>query len=698
MNLICRDNTSYDISRLPAVPQILVELLELCHQEDAGFEKLYDIISQDAGLTARILQITNSPAFRQWNNTTDLRRTLIVLGMRNIKTIVTTCAIEQFFSRLTSSFNQQVRQIWIRSICCANLSERLARLLAYPKPGEAFLAGLLYQSGMLILLTNNDDYRQLLQTYYETPQSFSTREKELLGIDHCELGAALTESWKLDSFIADAIRFQQARADELRSAPTLLKILAVAAGFSSARNTAANPAALSRSANLLGLTAETTLECVDAALTISSAMLAALEIKDPEALIAQHQESGQLPEDETSEPRLRDAVRRIALTQATAPEDREDILTFSRQVRISFCSVFPVRQLLLLHYDDNSSRLAPVNDLELHQLDDLIWESSDSNSKVVAALMSGAEKTLTSDGATIADQQLLRLLDSSMVSLLPLLHRGNKLGVIALGLDNNQSSWSASEKSLLSLFSTEIAKRQAALNEILDASVGMGADDFRQLVHEISNPLSIINNYLYVLGKKLDHEGTVREELRTLTEEIDRIGRILLHAGEQTAQSRDSQGITDINALIAELDRILTNSLYSSGRIESSLNLDESLPPLDCSSDKLKQVLINLLKNAVEALESGGAIQVSTRDNIFQDQQSYVEIIVKDNGPGINPDVLQNLFSPITSTKEGHSGLGLVVVNTLVKEMGGSISCFSSTATGTEFKILLPRRTPQVKT
>ena len=692
MNFIGRDNKNYDISRLPAVPQILVELLELCHQEDAGFDRFSDIIRQDAGLTARILQIANSPAFRQWKDVGNLRRLLIVLGMRNLKTIVTTCAVEQFFSQLNNSFNQQVRHVWIRSICCANLCERLARLLAYHKPGEAFLAGLLYQSGMLILLTNSDDYRQLLQTYYETPQNFSDREKELLGIDHCELGAALAESWNLDSFIPDAIRFQQARPDELRSAPTLLKILAVAAGFSGANGAADNQRALSKAANLLGLTAETTLECFHEALTVSASMLAALGINAPETFITDYQESGQLPEDETSGPRLRDAMRRIALTQAAAPEAREDLFTFARQVRISFCSVFPLQQLLLLRYDDKDSRLIPVNDLERHQLDDLIWESSDNRSQVVAALMSGAEKTLTSEGATIADRQLLRLLDSSVVSLLPLIHQGNKLGVIALGLGNDQSPQSASEKSLLSMFSMEIARRQAALNETLNASVGMGADEFRQLVHEISNPLSIINNYLYVLGKKLDQEDTAREELHTISEEIDRIGRILLHAREQTVQSRGSQGVTDINVLITELDRILTNSLYSSGRIKSVLNLDEKLPPLDCSSDKLKQILINLLKNAVEAHESGGIIQITTRDNIFQDQQSYVEITVKDNGPGIEPATLQTLFSPVVSSKEGHSGLGLVVVNTLVKEMGGSISCFSSTTTGTEFKILLPRR------
>jgi HD-like signal output (HDOD) protein/nitrogen-specific signal transduction histidine kinase len=693
MNLTCSDNKSYNISNLPTVPHLLVELLNLCHQDDVSFDKFAEMIGKDTGLTSRVMHIANTPAFRQWKDVSDLRRFLIVLGMHNLKTIVTTSAIEQFFYQFSSAFNHQLRQIWVRSICCANLCERLARLLNYHKPGEAFFAGLLHQSGMLILMMNDcDNYLQLLDSYYETPYSFCEQERALLQIDHCELGALLAQSWKLDSFIADAIQFQRAPVDELRSAPTLIKILAVAARFTGSRKPDDNPTALARATELLGLTSETSLTCLQESLNISIAMLTALRIPNAASLINHQRESGQLPEDEHSAPQLRAAVRRIALSQAAVPGTSKDLITFAKQVRISICSVFPLQQLLLLNYDEKNNRLIPINDLELHQLDDLIWEDSDKKSRVVAALNSASEKTLTTNGATIADRQLLRLLDSSTASLIPLVYRNKKIGLMALGLGGEQSPLAVNDKALLSLFCEEIARRYATLNNTLDNSLGMGANRFRQLVHEISNPLSIINNYLYVLGKKLHHEDTAQGELRTISEEIDRIGRILLHAGESTSGAKRSQDITNINELISDLDRILNNSLYSSGQIQSVLHLDRKLPPVRCSSDKLKQVLINLLKNAAEALDSGGTIQVSTRDNIFQDQQSYIEITIKDNGPGIAPAVLQGLFSPVTSTKEGHSGLGLTVVNNLVKDLGGSISCFSS-ATGTEFKILLPRAT-----
>lgn len=692
MNITCSDKKSYNISNLPTVPHLLVELLNLCHQEDAGFDKFAEMIGKDTGLTSRVMHIANTPAFRQWNDVSDLRRFLIVLGMHNLKTIVTTSAIEQFFYQFSSAFNHQLRQIWVRSICCANLCERLARLLNYHKPGEAFFAGLLHQSGMLILMMNDcDNYLQLLDSYYETPYSFCEQERALLQIDHCELGALLAQSWKLDSFIADAIQFQRAPTDELRSAPTLIKILAVAARFTGSRKPDDNPTALARATELLGLTSETALTCLHEALDKSIAMLTALSIPDAASLINQQQESGLLSEDKKSAPQLHEAVRRVALSRAAAPGLSKDMITFAKQVRISFCSVFPLQQLLLLRYDEKKNCVIPINDLGLHQLEDLVWEESDKKSQIIAALNSGREETLTTDGSTIADRQLLRLLDSTTATLIPLIDQNTKIGVIALGLGREKSPLAATDKALLSLFCEEVARRHAALNKTLDNSLGMGANRFRQLVHEISNPLSIINNYLYVLGKKLHQEDAAQEELRTISEEIERIGRILLHARENTSGVISSQDITNINELISELDRILKNSLYTSGHIQSVLQLDRTLPPVRCSADKLKQVLINLLKNAAEVLEFGGTIQVFTRDNIFQDQQRLVEITVKDNGPGIAPTILQNLFTPVVSTKEGHSGLGLVVVNTLVKEMGGSISCFSSPATGTEFKILLPR-------
>ena len=126
--------------------------------------------------------------------------------------------------------------------------------------------------------------------------------------------------------------------------------------------------------------------------------------------------------------------------------------------------------------------------------------------------------------------------------------------------------------------------------------------------------------------------------------------------------------------------------------MEIKLSLDENLKSLPTNANAIKQIYTNLVKNAIEALPANGEIMVYTQDNVNVDGEPFVEISVSDNGPGIPPDILPNLFSPVDTTKQGeHAGLGLTIVKNLVNEIHGSIRCRSSSR-GTEFLVLLPRR------
>jgi signal transduction histidine kinase len=111
---------------------------------------------------------------------------------------------------------------------------------------------------------------------------------------------------------------------------------------------------------------------------------------------------------------------------------------------------------------------------------------------------------------------------------------------------------------------------------------------------------------------------------------------------------------------------------------------------VEADADMLKQILLNLLKNAVEALPDGGRIEVANRGHVNRDRRLYLELCVSDNGAGLAPEVLANLFSPVRSSKEGaHHGLGLSIVHDLVTRLHGVIGCRSSKS-GTSFEILLP--------
>lgn len=102
---------------------------------------------------------------------------------------------------------------------------------------------------------------------------------------------------------------------------------------------------------------------------------------------------------------------------------------------------------------------------------------------------------------------------------------------------------------------------------------------------------------------------------------------------------------------------------------------------------------MNLIKNAVEAMEGGGSITITSCDQVNVDGRPFVEIKVSDSGAGIPETVMRELFRPVSSTKgREHAGLGLTIVKRLVDELGGSIACRSAPGSGTRFQLLLPRR------
>jgi signal transduction histidine kinase len=103
-------------------------------------------------------------------------------------------------------------------------------------------------------------------------------------------------------------------------------------------------------------------------------------------------------------------------------------------------------------------------------------------------------------------------------------------------------------------------------------------------------------------------------------------------------------------------------------------------------------VITNLLKNAVEALPGGGTITVQTR-RLNVGGAPFVEIRIGDDGPGVPPEILPRLFTPLKSTKgEAHSGLGLTIVSNLVTQLEGTISCSNKDVRGAEFVVRLPHK------
>ena len=104
MQRIYLKDRSFAIDTLPSEAGLMVELMDLCGNEDATFDKFAAAIRKDSSLTAQFLRIANSPLYRQWNEVNDLKRMLIVLGLKNVRKIIITSAIQNFFSKLVCVF------------------------------------------------------------------------------------------------------------------------------------------------------------------------------------------------------------------------------------------------------------------------------------------------------------------------------------------------------------------------------------------------------------------------------------------------------------------------------------------------------------------------------------------------------------------------------------------------------------------
>lgn len=294
---------------------------------------------------------------------------------------------------------------------------------------------------------------------------------------------------------------------------------------------------------------------------------------------------------------------------------------------------------------------------------------------------------------TIVDEQLIRLIGKDGVLCLPMIAQKQHIGVIVIGVDESRFSHLSKRIRLLTVFTKQAASalyashlRESEAERIQSQRLTASSTIARKVVHEVNTPLSIVKNYLGILARRLAEENLGQEELRIINEEIDRVALMLRKLSDFSEPKVQPTDTLDINALLSDVIKIFQESLMLGPNIAVHLNLESSLPEVTTDKNSLKQVFINLTKNAIEALPEGGNLYVSTRHAL-----GYVEITISDDGPGIPDTIKSRLFEPFISSKgKDHAGLGLSIVHSIVKELEGTITCKSDRKKGTSFRIVLP--------
>ena len=219
------------------------------------------------------------------------------------------------------------------------------------------------------------------------------------------------------------------------------------------------------------------------------------------------------------------------------------------------------------------------------------------------------------------------------------------------------------------------------------------------IAHEINNPLEAIQNALYLLVKRIPEDDPNAKFLGIAMKETERMSRILRQMLGFYRPAADLAP-TDINALIEETEALVAKRLRERNvRIEKRLHPD--LPKVRASADQIKQVILNLVLNAAEAMPKGGLVTVATESH--RDAASgfirtdAVRVQVADTGPGIAEDYLPHIFEPFFSTKgEKGTGLGLWVSLGIAQSHGGRLQVRNQETGGSVFSLTLPIGGPPI--
>jgi len=211
------------------------------------------------------------------------------------------------------------------------------------------------------------------------------------------------------------------------------------------------------------------------------------------------------------------------------------------------------------------------------------------------------------------------------------------------------------------------------------------------LAHEVKNPLGAIKGAAQLLGDPSDGKAldpATKEFIGIILEEVDRLDRVVRSVLDYGRPSQGNPGSVDVNAAVRRTLQGLGPSRDQAARFVLDTGTD--LPAVRVDEEQLRQVLINLVKNAEEAMGGAGEVTVHTRRRAAVGSRAYVEIAVQDRGPGIPADVLENLFVPFFTTKARGTGLGLAISQRLVQAMGGRIDVASQPGMGSVFTVVLP--------
>ncbi len=216
------------------------------------------------------------------------------------------------------------------------------------------------------------------------------------------------------------------------------------------------------------------------------------------------------------------------------------------------------------------------------------------------------------------------------------------------------------------------------------------------VAHEIGNPLNSLNIHLQLLQREFKHlpkedRENLDELLDVATQEVKRLDQIIHQFLRAIRPTHPQAEPSDVKKLMRETFKVLNQEIKNRGLLVEE-EYEEGLPSVLVDRGQMKQAFFNVIKNAMEAMTKGGILKIHG-----QTQGKFVAISFRDTGPGIAPDKLGSIFEAYQTSKEKGTGLGLMIVQRIIREHGGQIEVDSRPGEGTTFTLYLPHETQRMR-
>lgn len=668
---------------LYSLPEVLAELLEAC-LADASTPELADIVLKDGPLAARVIDTALRMEAATVNPCEPVSSAVQLLGSGSLARLALHGARHLLQAELATEeidFLQQLGR-------CTQFAAKAARCIApsvnYALIEEAQVAGLLQNLGIHL------QWQQQGRDYLATqPQPCCDGERvafeqQQFGSDPLQIVSSLIDSWHLDSFIGDSLRFLLDDPRQLEATDSLLRIARLAQAFVQS-DTAPDTTATHLAERFFNLRRSETNHLFS--------WIKKLLNKTSDS----YEQSRQLFSDgcrNLEQQMMLMASREAARTKLAEAMTMDELAQSSIGLYLETGTVSGAQ---LLCYDQQHRQLLGLagtghprlsRDIRMPLLVEVSLATRAFEQQAVL------DSFTANEPLTLSDRLLLRMCGGDGIMCQPLHYKNQNLGVVVFGIatENQRERLGDPSIRVLNQVVSQVLHHQATMDQI-----GFDSDRLlRRIQRDMGNSLTVITNYAEVLKHQLS-----RTEDRQLTDaikgEVQLIDELVAYHLQQQDMPQFSGQEINLNVLLEETVEVLDDLELTPRQINVRYQLQKILPRVATRAILVRQILIHLIKNAAEAMDRGGDILFVTHEGYSPELQRFVEIDITDSGPGIDDAVWQHLFKPNSGTKGvGHNGKGLSLVKTMIEELGGRISCRSTPQTGTSFLLQIPLEPPHV--